>query len=84
MLRKAMFIGVTAISLVGCSGGSDEDIEIDDVTDDVEATEAVEADHIEDFDVDFKDNDDFEESDVDLTDEVSEFKDKDESTEDGE
>lgn len=84
MLRKAMFIGVTAISLVGCSGGSDEDIEVDDITDDVEATEAVEAEHIEDFDVDFKDNDDFEESDVDLTDELSEFKDEDESAEDGE
>lgn len=74
MFKKSLFIGVTALSLVGCSSG--DDIEN---TDAPEVEGAVdEAEHIDEFDVEFKDNDDFEDSDVDLSDEMSEFKGDDE------
>lgn len=79
MFKKMMLFGVITTILVGCSSDSDSE-------DAIPAVEggAVDLEHIEDFDVDFKDNDDFDDSDVDLTDEMSEFKgsDVDEDVED--
>lgn len=76
MFKKSLFIGVLSLGLVGCSSGDDVS-DVGDINEpDVEGA-VEEAEHIDDFDVEFKDNEGFEDSDVDLSDELSEFKDDD-------